>query len=192
MDSTRTGRLIAERRKQLNMTQKQLAELLGVTDRAVSRWERGVGSPDISLISPLAAALQISADELLAGEENPRQPSSVKEQPIGIPIFFLYLMIAIMAFGFLLMFLGFCLRSLTATLILVIAGFIIFASCSIFSLIVYRCPLCGHPLRRFYPLVSQYQIQRCRTCGKAFFSDHTVRTPKEYLQSVKKKADAQT
>lgn len=71
MDSKMTGRLIAQRRGELNMTQKHLAERLHVSDRAVSRWERGVGFPDLSLLEPLADALGLSVLELLHGERSP-------------------------------------------------------------------------------------------------------------------------
>ena len=57
MDRTKTGALIAAARKEQNMTQKELAAALHVSDRAVSKWERGAGFPDISLLEPLADAL---------------------------------------------------------------------------------------------------------------------------------------
>ena len=58
MDRTKTGALIAAARKEQNMTQKELAAALHVSDRAVSKWERGAGFPDISLLEPLADALE--------------------------------------------------------------------------------------------------------------------------------------
>ena len=54
MDYERIGQYIALKRKEKEMTQKVLAEHLGITDRAVSRWERGLGCPDISLLETLA------------------------------------------------------------------------------------------------------------------------------------------
>lgn len=68
MDSKKTGTLIAARRRELELTQRQLAGALHVSDRAVSRWERGVGFPDPSLWEPLAGALGLSVVELLHGE----------------------------------------------------------------------------------------------------------------------------
>ncbi len=68
MDQIKIGRFIAERRKRHNLTQMQLAEKLGITDRAVSKWERGKGMPDSSLMLDLCAALGISVNELLCGE----------------------------------------------------------------------------------------------------------------------------
>ena len=68
MDNLKTGLLIRELRKQKGMTQKALAELLHITDRAVSKWERGLCAPDLSTLEPLAKALDISVNELIAGE----------------------------------------------------------------------------------------------------------------------------
>ena len=68
MDPHKTGTFIAALRRGKNMTQEDLAGAVGVTDKAVSRWETGRGFPDISLRPALAAALDITVNELLAGE----------------------------------------------------------------------------------------------------------------------------
>ena len=68
MDRTKTGALIAAARKEQNMTQKELAAALHVSDRAVSKWERGAGFPDISLLEPLADTLGLGVLDLLRGE----------------------------------------------------------------------------------------------------------------------------
>lgn len=57
MDNGKTGALIKKLRKEKGMTQKELADQLHITDRAVSKWERGLCAPDLSLLEPLAAAL---------------------------------------------------------------------------------------------------------------------------------------
>ncbi len=62
-----TGEVIKEMRKQKNMTQLQLADRLGVTDKTVSKWETGKGYPDIALLEPIADAFQISVTELISG-----------------------------------------------------------------------------------------------------------------------------
>ena len=62
------GRFIAGMRKEKKMTQAELAEKIHVTDKAVSRWERGLGFPDIQTIEPLAQALGISVLELMRSE----------------------------------------------------------------------------------------------------------------------------
>ena len=68
MDAQKFGTFLQSRRKALGLTQSQLAEKLHVTDKAVSRWERGVGLPDINLLEPLAQALEISLTELIRSE----------------------------------------------------------------------------------------------------------------------------
>ena len=67
MDNIKTGALIKELRKEKNMTQKELAERLHITDRAVSKWERGLCAPDISLLEPLSEILDLSIAELIEG-----------------------------------------------------------------------------------------------------------------------------
>lgn len=74
MNYEKTGALIARRRGELGLTQKALADQLNLSDRAVSRWERGLGFPDISLIEPLADALGLTVLELLHGEQEPPTP----------------------------------------------------------------------------------------------------------------------
>ncbi len=68
MDNRKIGDFITLSRKQKNMTQKELADILGVTDKAISKWERGAGYPDISTLKPLAEALGVTVTELLEGE----------------------------------------------------------------------------------------------------------------------------
>ena len=67
MDHYVTGSTIKALREAKGYTQKQLADLVCVSDKAVSRWETGRGLPDISLLEPLSAALGVSLSELLAG-----------------------------------------------------------------------------------------------------------------------------
>lgn len=68
MDCQKIGSFILAIRKEKNMTQKQLAEKLHVTDRAVSKWERGLGVPDVSLLSDLSNILGVNINEILAGK----------------------------------------------------------------------------------------------------------------------------
>lgn len=68
MDILKTGAFIKKLRKEKNMTQKELAQKLHITDRAVSKWERGLNAPDIALLEPLAEALDVSVSELIQGE----------------------------------------------------------------------------------------------------------------------------
>ncbi len=75
IDQEKTGRFIADLRKEKNLTQKQLADMLNVSDKAVSRWETGRGFPDINSLEDIAAALDISTAEILKGERIPSEVS---------------------------------------------------------------------------------------------------------------------
>lgn len=68
MNAQKTGNLIAAVRKEQNRTQQDLANELGVSGAAISKWERGIGFPDVSLIEPLAMSLGITIAELFKGE----------------------------------------------------------------------------------------------------------------------------
>lgn len=73
MDSGKVGSFIAMLRKEKNMTQQELADKLNVTNKAVSKWETGEGYPEITIVTTLADALDITADELLRGGHLPQQ-----------------------------------------------------------------------------------------------------------------------
>ena len=68
MDNLQFGAFVAQLRKERNLTQKELADALHVTDKAVSKWETGKGFPDVKLLEPLARALGVSLVELMRGE----------------------------------------------------------------------------------------------------------------------------
>ena len=70
MNQEKIGHFIALNRKQNNMTQRQLSLKLGITDRAVSKWENGKCMPDIAILSDLATILHVSVEEILAGEKS--------------------------------------------------------------------------------------------------------------------------
>ena len=71
-----TGTVIKELREKNKLTQQALAEKLGVSDKTVSKWETAKGFPDISLIEPLAEALDISVSEIIAGERLESSPKT--------------------------------------------------------------------------------------------------------------------
>lgn len=78
MDQQKTGKYIAKKRKMQDMTQTQLAEKLGVSDRAVSKWERGLSLPDVSKYQELCKILGVSLNEFFAGED--LDESNIREQ----------------------------------------------------------------------------------------------------------------
>lgn len=69
MDLIKIGKYIAEKRKALGLTQKQLTEKLNMSDKSVSKWERGICLPDVSIYMELCSILRISINEFLAGED---------------------------------------------------------------------------------------------------------------------------
>ena len=69
MDQIKIGKFIAECRRNVNLTQMQLSEKLGITDKAISKWERGISLPDTSIMLELCDILGISVNELLNGEK---------------------------------------------------------------------------------------------------------------------------
>lgn len=72
MENRKIGAFIAERRKTIGLTQQALADRLGLTNKAVSKWETGDGLPDITILPALAENLGVTVDELLAGERKPK------------------------------------------------------------------------------------------------------------------------
>ena len=73
MDALKTGLYIAKKRKEKNMSQRELAEFLHITDKAVSKWERGLSFPDITILIPLSEVLGVSLYDLLTGGNSDEQ-----------------------------------------------------------------------------------------------------------------------
>ncbi len=101
MDQIKIGKFIAQMRKEQGLTQSQLAEKLNISNRTVSKWETGSGMPDVSLLSPLCEALNITADELFAGEravpkENTVTQGSIEKKPVSAKKIFLILLAIIL------------------------------------------------------------------------------------------------
>ena len=82
MDQMKIGKFIAECRKQKQFTQVQLAEQLGITDKAVSKWERGVAMPDSSIMLELCDILGISLNELFSGEKISMENNNQKNEQL--------------------------------------------------------------------------------------------------------------
>lgn len=81
MDQTKTGGLIRALRTQKGLTQKALAEAIGVGDKAVSKWERGLGCPDVSLLPELSRVLGVGLETLLSGslDANDQERGNMKK-----------------------------------------------------------------------------------------------------------------
>ena len=82
MDQIKIGKFISECRKKQNLTQSQLAEKLGITDRAISKWENGRAMPDASLMLDLCSILNISVNDLLSGEVIAMENSNDKNEQL--------------------------------------------------------------------------------------------------------------
>lgn len=196
MDQIKIGRFIAQKRKERNLTQMQLGEKLGVTDRAVSKWETGKSLPDASLMLELCALLNITVNDLLCGEvvsmenynenmeKNLLEMVKQKEQAdkrlltmevvIGLTsTIFLFAMLAV---GVIFM----TLKKPVWTFILPVGvGFIQFIVCMLFALRIeqvagyYECRKCGH---RYVPTywrvnlamhMGRTRYMKCPHCGKS-------------------------
>ncbi len=82
MSEIKIGQFIAQLRKERKLTQKELAAQLHITDKAVSKWERGLSCPDITLLTSLADILGVTTGELLNGQRSPSAPSEEVEKTI--------------------------------------------------------------------------------------------------------------
>ena len=80
MDPEQFGRFLSEERKSKNLTQKELAEKLGVTDKAISKWERGVCLPDVAKFDDIAAALGVTDVEVLRAHRLPPEEAKAEEK----------------------------------------------------------------------------------------------------------------
>ena len=84
MDNERFGAFLAQMRKEMRLTQKELADRLNVTDKAVSKWETGKGFPDVKLLEPLAQALGVSLVELMQGRRQEADTLTVAEADAAV------------------------------------------------------------------------------------------------------------
>ena len=87
MNEAKTAQLIKDARKRREMTQKELAERIGVSVQAVSKWENAKGFPDISLLEPLSEALELPIAALVTGsEQGGEAPEEVVRDVIGVSV----------------------------------------------------------------------------------------------------------
>ena len=86
MDIKKVGELIAARRRALTYTQDELGEVLGVSGKAISKWERGLSCPDVSLMNRIAVELKISVSQLMEGrmDDGMSSNSNQKDEPISV------------------------------------------------------------------------------------------------------------
>lgn len=192
MDQVKTGKFIAQCRKEKNMTQAQLAERMGVSDRAVSKWETGRSLPDSGIMLELTETLGINVNELLTGErismenyqktaENNLIKMREQEEAANRILLKLEVVIGVLAT---VSFLAFALlASLPAfehtalRVVLLVLGFAIFIFGVYYALWIertagyYECKNCGH---RYVPSmwdvlwavhIGRTRKLRCPSCG---------------------------
>lgn len=200
MDQMKIGRFIAERRKQVGLTQLQLAEKLNITDRAVSKWETGRAMPDSSLMLALCDILQISVNDLLCGDlvasdaykketdnnllEIIKQKEQAEKRLLSAEVFVGTTAVVVL----------FALISLASFLqmpdtlrgILTALGFVLFLSGCFYALRIeqvagyYECNECGHRYVPTYkamvlaPHMGRTRYMRCPNCGKKSWQKKTI------------------
>jgi transcriptional regulator with XRE-family HTH domain len=74
VDCKKIGELIYSLRKEKNMTQKQVADLMNISDKTISKWERGLGCPDVSLLPELSQIFGVNIEEILLGKVELNEP----------------------------------------------------------------------------------------------------------------------
>ena len=200
MDLLKTGKFIADRRKQKKLTQAELANIIGISEKTVSKWECGNGFPDTSLMLPLCEALDISANELLSGKElsdeeyktnaeknlillKSRQDKSVKhllslECVIGYMTTFTYFLLLLCAI--------FAVENLAWRITIICLSVLILLVGVIFALRVeqvagfYECDHCHHKYIPTYHAVlfamhiGRTRYMKCPKCGKRTWNKKVI------------------
>ncbi|MBQ4427704.1 MAG: helix-turn-helix transcriptional regulator [Oscillospiraceae bacterium] len=195
MDQIKIGKFIAWKRKEQNLTQAQLAEKLGITDRAVSKWETGKSLPDASIMLEMCALLGITVNDLLCGEvvsmenyneqmensliemikQKERADKKLLTMEIVIGLTSSIFLFAMLAVGIIFMTLE---KPIWAFILPVGIGFVQFIICMAFALRIeqvagyYECRKCGHRYVPSYKAVSlamhtgRMRYMKCPKCGK--------------------------
>ncbi len=192
MDQIKIGRFIAAKRKEHKLTQVQLAEKLGITDRAVSKWETGKSLPDASIMLDLCEQLEITVNDLLCGEvvsmerynekieKNLIEMVTLKEEADKRMLSLEWVIGALsLAFLFSMILIAGLIEMADAIRILIICiGFVQFIIAMIFALKIeqtagyYACAKCGH---RYVPTYGSVimamhagttRYMKCPCCGK--------------------------
>ena len=195
MDQIKIGKFISERRKSQNLTQLQLAEKLGITDRAVSKWETGRSLPDASIMLKLCSILKITVNDLLNGEavsmekynetteKNLIEMVKQKEEAdrrllsteIVIGVTSTAFLFAMLAVGIVFMKSE---KPIWTFIVPVAIGFIQFIICMSFALRIeqkagyYECAKCGHRYVPSYKAVNlamhmgRTRYMKCPECGQ--------------------------
>ena len=192
MDQIKIGRFIAVRRKRANLTQLQLADRLGITDKAVSKWERGITMPDTSIMLELCDVLSISVNDLLCGEvvtmdnynkelennllEMIKQKEQADKRLLSVEVFMgITATVVLLALIFVAAFVQ---MSNGLRITLIVFGFVLFLAGCFYALRMeqvagyYTCKECGHRYVPTYraiamaPHMGRTRYMRCPQCEK--------------------------
>jgi transcriptional regulator with XRE-family HTH domain len=199
MNQIKIGKFIAEERKSKGYTQRKLADIIGISDKTISKWERGSGFPEVSLIIPLCEALDISVNELMTGERiaeydyrkkaEENMVNLVKEAQESKKKIILSAMVAVLTIAGGLPF--FIIAELIEmetwqSIILIVIGFILIVWGIIIACILdkeagaFECPACHD---RFVPDMKDYIMAphtitkrrlRCPKCGETHWCKHVL------------------
>jgi len=201
MELSKIGKFIAEQRKAQNITQEKLAEMLDVSDRAVSKWERGICLPSTIIMADLCKILNISINELFCGERidmntNEKQlernllsMTALKEQKdkelLGLEIFIVVTVSLTMVVCILLA--AYAEMQNWVRAVLIAVGVIPFATGVLYALRIeqiagyYSCEKCGHKYIPKYLTVlfathvNRTRYMKCPKCGKKSWQKKTLR-----------------
>lgn len=194
MDQIKTGKFIQEMRKRKNLTQRQLAEMLGISDKTISKWETGNGLPEVGLMPDLCTILEISVNELLAGQKlNENQYFNKAEENMinlmnenneakkKLVLSIIVGIIAIIAGTPIILIAGILEMQTWVRIILIMLAIIIYSLGIGVACVLdrdagtFECPNCG---KRFVPTMKEYVMGphtitkrklRCPHCGKKSF-----------------------
>ncbi|MCH5167727.1 MAG: helix-turn-helix domain-containing protein [Erysipelotrichales bacterium] len=164
MNLEKIGKFISERRKDKSLTQEQLAEKLGISDRAISKWERGLCLPDASIMIPLCEILGINVNELLSGEmisnkdydkkaEENLYEMALREEQANKKMMMYEIVIGLMStitFLTIIFVSAYLIENTTAQIILFVLAFVLFITGISFALKIetetgyYECDKCHH------------------------------------------------
>lgn len=199
MNQIKIGKFIAEERKSKGYTQRKLADIIGISDKTISKWERGSGFPEVSLILPLCEALDISVNELMTGERiaeydyrkkaEENMVNLVKEAQESKKKIILSAMVAVLTIAGGLPF--FIIAELIEMetwqrILLIVAGLILIVWGIIIACILdkeagaFECPACHD---RFVPDMKDYIMAphtitkrklRCPKCGETHWCKHVL------------------
>ncbi len=170
MELNKIGKFIAKERKNKNYTQKQLADILNVSDRTISKWECGKGFPEVALLLPLCNELGITVNELLTGERLAKEDYMEKAEQVmvdfvkekeenTIKMQLIVLMGIISTVSFITLLVVVCIY--TEVISMPVKGILLLIACTIFAIGIITMMMGGRT----------FGYYKCSCCGETFVPD---------------------